>query len=137
MCQERARLVLRLCFLLRHPYSAPSKNRTAFRESRSLSEHCVVTRSRISFYLTFAHDTGCIIGESRADYCGNTVILVLSPYAAMETFYALRVCIVLIFERNRQKNLSLSTKKSFASRNFDYMCAITLKYTSCFRSFWR
>lgn len=69
-----------------------SKNRTAtFRESREcFSKHGVETPSRICFYLTFAHDTGCIRGESRTDYCGNTAILVSSLYAAMETFYVLR-----------------------------------------------
>lgn len=78
------------------------------------------------------------MGESRADYAckrGNFSSLAVVRRDG-NVLYLTRT--VLIFARNRclkKTNLSLSMSKSFASGNFDYMYAITLKYISCFESF--
>lgn len=93
MCRDVRVRLRRLRFLLRLARSRRSKNRTAIRsvnrETRRRRD--AIENGRWSgFYLTFARDTGCIVGESRTDYRGNTVILVPRGTPRRKRFTSIR-----------------------------------------------
>lgn len=105
---------LRLCFPLRRPYSASSKNRTAtFRESRSFSLRNTERRNAIdNRLLPHVRPWHWVHNRRKSDRLlwkhGN---FSLSLYAAMEPFYVSRVCVVSIFKRNKKKSFVKYEKK--------------------------